>query len=202
MKTLTLNGAWQMRQADTDTWHEAIVPGSVYADLMRDGSMPDPFWRENEREAFELLRNDFEYKRSFAITEDDLAHGRILLHCEGLDTLGHVYVNGSKVADVDNMHVTWEWDVKSLLHAGENEILIHFDSPIEFALAAYEASPAWESSDATPGFSHVRKAHCMYGWDWGPACRMRASGGISNCSWWMNPASRACWCCKTTRQTG
>ena len=168
MKTLTLNGAWQMRQADTDTWHEAIVPGSVYADLMRDGSMPDPFWRENEREAFELLRNDFEYKRSFAITEDDLAHGRILLHCEGLDTLGHVYVNGTKVADVDNMHVTWEWDVKSLLHAGENEILIHFDSPIEFALAAYEQSPAWESSDATPGFSHVRKAHCMYGWDWGP----------------------------------
>ena len=48
MQLLSLNGAWKMRQAGTDTWHDAVVPGSVYADLMRDGTLPDPFWRENE----------------------------------------------------------------------------------------------------------------------------------------------------------
>lgn len=168
MKKLTLNGAWRMREVGTDTWHEAIVPGSVYADLMRDGSMPDPFWRENERQAFELMRKDYEYCRTFAVTEEDLRHCRVILHCDGLDTLAHVCVNGQEIAYADNMHITWEWDVKPLLHPGENEISILFDSPIEYALAAYEKSPAWESSDATPGFSHVRKAHCMYGWDWGP----------------------------------
>lgn len=168
MKKLTLNGAWQMRAADSDQWHQAQVPGSVYADLMRDGSMPDPFWRENEREAFELLRKDYEYRRTFLLTEEDLSHGRILLHCDGLDTLAHVSINNQPVGDGDNMHVTYEWAVKYLLQAGENTIAVHFDSPIEFALKAYEESPAWESSDATPGFSHVRKAHCMYGWDWGP----------------------------------
>lgn len=168
MKTLTLNGRWQMRAAHTDQWHEALVPGSVYADLLRDGSMPDPYWRENERAAFELLRQDYEYCRTFSLTEDDLTHGRILLHCDGLDTLAHVSINGQPVGYGDNMHVAYEWEVKPLLHPGENSILVYFDSPIEHALAAYVESPAWESTDATPGYSHVRKAHCMYGWDWGP----------------------------------
>ena len=168
MNKLTLNGTWKMREVGTETWHEALVPGSVYADLMRDGTIPDPFWRENERAAFELLRKDYEYCRSFTLAEDDLAHGRIILHCAGLDTLGQVAVNGVKLGDIDNMHITWEWDVKHLLRAGENEISVYFASPIEFALKAYEESPAWETTDATPGFSHVRKAHCMFGWDWGP----------------------------------
>ena len=56
MQRITLNGAWRMREAGADSWHEAIVPGSVYADYLRDGTIPDPFWRDNELAAFELLR--------------------------------------------------------------------------------------------------------------------------------------------------
>ena len=165
MKILTLNGAWQMRQCETETWHEALVPGSVYADLMRDGSMPDPFWRDNELAAFELLKNNFEYRRTFTV--DSLDAKRIVLRCHGLDTLAHVILNGTEIAYVENMHITWMWDVKQLLKLGENEIVIRFDSPIHPALERYDVSPGWCSSDAIPGFQHVRKAHCMYGWDWG-----------------------------------
>lgn len=43
---MNLGGAWRMREADSETWHSAHVPGSVYADLMADGTMPNPFWRE------------------------------------------------------------------------------------------------------------------------------------------------------------
>lgn len=49
---VNLGGAWRMREADSETWHSAHVPGSVYADLTADGTMPDPFWRENELDAF------------------------------------------------------------------------------------------------------------------------------------------------------
>ena len=59
MLKISLNGAWKMREATSEAWHEALVPGSVYADYLRDGTMPDPFWRENERDAFELLRKDY-----------------------------------------------------------------------------------------------------------------------------------------------
>jgi len=168
MKQLSLNGQWRMRDVAEKHWHDAKVPGSVYADYLRDGTIPDPFYRENELEAFELLYHDFEYQRTFSLTKEQLQANRVLLHCDGLDTLAHVSVNGKKIGYADNMHITWEWEVKSALKEGENEIAIHFDSPIVYALKEGAERPCWYSTDALSGFQHVRKAHCMYGWDWGP----------------------------------
>lgn len=165
---MNLGGAWRMREADSQTWHSAHVPGSVYADLMADGTMPDPFWRENELDAFERMKKDYVYQRAFTVTEAQLAHAHVELVCEGLDTLAHVSLNGREIAFADNMHITWVWDVKEQLHAGENTLEIRFDSPILYCAKKAEEAPGWESSDATPGFRHLRKAHCMFGWDWGP----------------------------------
>lgn len=165
---VNLGGAWRMREADSETWHSAHVPGSVYADLMADGTMPDPFWRENELDAFERMKKDYVYQRAFTVTEAQLAHAHVELVCEGLDTLAHVSLNGREIAFADNMHITWVWDVKEQLHAGENTLEIRFDSPILYCAKKAEEAPGWESSDATPGFRHLRKAHCMFGWDWGP----------------------------------
>lgn len=165
---MNLGGAWRMREADSETWHSAHVPGSVYADLMADGTMPDPFWRENELDAFERMKKDYVYQRAFTVTEAQLAHAHVELVCEGLDTLAHVSLNGREIAFADNMHITWVWNVKEQLHAGENTLEIRFDSPILYCAKKAEEAPGWESSDATPGFRHLRKAHCMFGWDWGP----------------------------------
>lgn len=165
---VNLGGAWRMREADSETWHSAHVPGSVYADLTADGTMPDPFWRENELDAFERMKKDYVYQRAFTVTEAQLAHAHVELVCEGLDTLAHVSLNGREIAFADNMHITWVWDVKEQLHAGENTLEIRFDSPILYCAKKAEEAPGWESSDATPGFRHLRKAHCMFGWDWGP----------------------------------
>lgn len=165
---VNLGGAWRMREADSQTWHSAHVPGSVYADLMADGTMPDPFWRENELDAFKRMKKDYVYQRAFTVTEAQLAHAHVELVCEGLDTLAHVSFNGREIAFADNMHITWVWDVKEQLHAGENALEIRFDSPILYCAKKAEEAPGWESSDATPGFRHLRKAHCMFGWDWGP----------------------------------
>lgn len=168
MKTLSLGGAWRMRQVGTESWHDAVVPGSVYADLIRDGSMPDPYWRENELEAFELLKHDYEYTRMIDVTEEMLGYDHVILRCEGLDTLAHVCINGKEIGYADNMHSEWEWDVKPFVGKGENVLTIRFDSPINYALEAGERSPGWCSTDAIPGYPHIRKVHCMFGWDWGP----------------------------------
>lgn len=165
---MNLGGAWRMREADSETWHSAHVPGSVYADLMADGTMPNPFWRENELDAFERMKKDYVYQHTFTVSEAQLAHAHVELVCEGLDTLAHVSLNGREIAFADNMHITWVWDVKEHLHAGENTLEIRFDSPILYCAKKAEEAPGWESSDATPGFRHLRKAHCMFGWDWGP----------------------------------
>ena len=66
------------------------------------------------------------------------------------------------------MHRTWEFDVKDLLREGENNIAVHFASPTRFIRENYAADPADGTADAMEGFPNLRKAHCMFGWDWGP----------------------------------
>ena len=165
---LSLDGAWRFCRADEPRWREGQVPGSVYADLIRLGEMPDPYWRENAETSLEPMRHDWVYRRTFDLPAEFLRAPRVILRMEGIDTLAQVRLNGQPVGRADNMHVTWEWDVRELLRLGENELCVRLESPVNAALAAHERMPGWGSSDAIPGFQQVRKAHCMYGWDWGP----------------------------------
>lgn len=165
---LSLNGAWQMRPADEQEWIKATVPGSVYADLLDAGRMEDPFWRANELQAFDLMEKDYIYRRTFELTEAELNSDALLLTCEGLDTLAKVTVNGQDVLKANNMHRTWVVDIADFVSEGENQIEITFESPNRFIKEAYAQSRTDGSEDATVGFPLLRKAHCMFGWDWGP----------------------------------
>ena len=176
MKKINLNGAWRMRDTSEKCWHEAAVPGTVYTDLLRDGVMEDPFWRDNEMKAFALMEKDWEYEREFEATAEDLEADAALLRCEGLDTLCTVYINGQKLGRADNMHRTWEWDALPLLKEGTNGIRVVFDSPLRYVRAENEKRPCWQSTDATPGFPGRRTASSDG--TGAPGCPTRASGGI------------------------
>ena len=169
MKLQSLNGAWRLRipgSAFPET--AARVPGSVYHDLLTAGLIPDPFWRDNENEALKIMEHDFVYSREFEVPAELLACDRVRLRCHGLDTLAAIEVNGQPAGTADNMHRTWEFDVKALLREGGNDIRITFFSPVKFIREAYAKKPLEGSSDAMRGFPYLRKAHCMFGWDWGP----------------------------------
>ena len=74
-----------------------------------------------------IMKKDYVYQHTFTVSEAQLAHVHVELVCEGLDTLAHVSLNGREIAFADNMHITWVWDVKEQLHAGENTLdLCHF----------------------------------------------------------------------------
>lgn len=169
MKQLSLNGAWTLEiPGSAFGLTPASVPGSVYHDLLRAGKIEDPFYRDNETEALKLMEHEFHYSRSFPVAPSLLDSGAVLLRCEGLDTLATVFVNGARAGRADNMHRTWEFDVKALLREGENTISVCFDSPTRFIRESFASNPADGSSDAMEGFPNLRKAHCMFGWDWGP----------------------------------
>ncbi len=168
MIKLSLNGAWEMHPAGSDKWFPATVPGSVYSDLLSAGKMEDPYWRDNERKATVLMEQDYIYERDFFAERDLSACEQVLLRCEGLDTLAEVYLNGRLAGYADNMHRIWEFDVKELLLEGRNHFSICFRSPNQAVRTAYEKSRADGIAEAMKGFPHIRKAHYMYGWDWGP----------------------------------
>ena len=169
MKTVSLNGSWTLSVPGTQFQSvPAQVPGSVYHDLLTAELIPDPFYRDNEMEALKLMDNDFVYSRSFTVSNSFLEGDRILLRAEGLDTIASVSINGQIIGLANNMHRVWEFDVKDVLTPGENTVVIHFSSPTRYIKDAYGKSVADGSSDAMVGFPHIRKAHCMFGWDWGP----------------------------------
>ncbi len=173
MQKLSLNGAWTLDVIDENGEKvfgnvPATVPGSVYHDLLTAGLIPDPFWRDNEVEALKLMEHSFRYARSFEVPDALPGCDRVLLRCEGLDTLADIEINGAPVGSADNMHRTWEFDAKPFLKPGLNEIAVAFRSPTKYIRQAYAACRCDGSSDAMVGFPHLRKAHCMFGWDWGP----------------------------------
>ncbi|MCX6029952.1 MAG: glycoside hydrolase family 2 protein [Chloroflexi bacterium] len=164
----SLTGAWQFRQAGTEVWLPATVPGGAHTDLLALGRIPDPFVGDNERRVQWVAEADWEYQRSFTVPAELLAKERIFLVCDGLDTLATVELNGQTLGRTDNMFRQYRWDVKPVLQVGANELCITFASPVRYASARQEARPLRGVSQAIPGGPHVRKAPCQFGWDWGP----------------------------------
>lgn len=168
MKRISLNGKWMLSIPHSDfDLTPATVPGSVYNDLLSAGKIPDPFYRDNETEALKLMEHDFYYDRTFNIDPDLLTCDAVLLRCEGLDTLSAIFLNGAEVGRTDNMHRTWEFDVKPLLWKGENRLEIRFFSPTRF-IRNSDVMSVGSPSDSMEGCPNLRKAHCMFGWDWSP----------------------------------
>lgn len=157
-----------MRRAGDQAYLPATVPGSVYADLLSGGKMEDPYWRDNEMTALALMEHDYEYTTVFTLEPEFSASAQLLLCFDGLDTLCSVTLNGRKVADTCNMHRAWKFDVSALAVVGENCLDIRFYSPTRYIRDEQEKLYIDGSSDAMDGFPHLRKAHCMFGWDWGP----------------------------------
>lgn len=170
MQTVELNGEWTLRQSGKREGIAATVPGSVHTDLFAAGRIPDPYYRDNEKNLQWIGEVDWVYTRTFDISEDFLRHEHVLLRCEGLDTLATIRINSREIARTDNMFRTYEFDVKHILRKGRNTIEIRFDSTIPY-IKNHEREhhlPAWKGPHDVKGGSWVRKEPCNFGWDWGP----------------------------------
>ena len=168
MITAEIHSGWQMRQAGWEEFLPASVPGSVYHDLMQNGKMDDPFWRDNFPKALKRMDHDYEYKTEFVADKALLKSDAVLLRFEGIDTVADIFLNGEKLGHTENMHRTFEFEVKDLLKEEGNELRVLLHSPTRFIKEEYKHNVADGSEEAMVGFANLRKTHCMFGWDWGP----------------------------------
>ena len=166
MRARELNQNWTMRCVEDSQWQEARVPGTVYTDLLRNGNMEDPYWKDNEDAICSLMEKDYEYQCTFQGEEtEDLSNA--FLRFEGLDIVADIYLNNVHVGNAESMHRTWEYPVKEVLSPGENTLKVVFHSPLKFIAQAYKKYGNIGNDDTYEGFMHLRKAHYMFGWDWG-----------------------------------
>ena len=167
MIKINLDKNWKMRQVGQDKLINATVPGSVYGDLLDAGLMENPFWKDNEDEALKLMDYDYEYITSFECEDSVIDSDKVVLHFDGIDTLADIYLNDVLLGYANNMHRIWEYSVKDIIKKNENVLRVHFHSPTKYIEEEFAKSPTLGTEDAMNGFVHIRKAHCMFGWDWG-----------------------------------
>lgn len=158
---------WKMHTAGQQDWQEAVVPGSVYTDLYRNGNIADPYWKDYACEQLSLMEQDYEYETEFACGHEIQEYERVFLRFEGIDTLADIFLNGVFIGTAENMHRTWEYAVKDSILPGKNKLTVRLHSPLKYIRSRFAQSPVRGCEDAMDGFVHLRKAHCMFGWDWG-----------------------------------
>ena len=154
-----IDSSWQMRRVGDEAFSPAVVPGSVYTDLLRNGQMEDPFFKDNELKALKLMDEDYEYVTSFDCEEAICSSDHKVLRFDGIDTIADVYLNGEMIGSPDNMHRTWEYDVTEEVKEKDNELRIVFHSPTKYIAEAFKISKTHGSEDAMEGFVNIRKAH-------------------------------------------
>lgn len=164
MKSISLNGRWHMTGGGFDCYGN--VPGSLFSFLLDDNKLiADPYYRDNEFDALALTKHDYTFERTFDFEKTGYT---VLLRFEGLDTFCDVYLNGKHIAYTDDMHITYEFDVTGVLKNGENKIWVVTHPVTEYAREKRGEMELFDNIQALVGFAYVRKAHCMFGWDWGP----------------------------------
>ncbi len=178
MKRLPLVNNWQCKKrtatrpilddsSDVSGWFTATVPGTVQQALLATNQIPDPFYGVNETLVQWVGESDWLYRCNFELSEDFTQEDCLALCFDGLDTFATFWLNGRQIHRSDNMFVPYRIQIRSLLQAGENELLLSFESALRHGKereVKYGKYAVW-NGDASRVY--VRKAQYHYGWDWG-----------------------------------
>lgn len=143
----------------------ATVPGTVHTDLLAAGLIPDPYLDLNEITVDWVGHCDWRYETTFDWSDDGAEHVDLVF--VGLDTFATIVLNGVTLGETANMNRTYRFAVREHLQAGENNLVVTFDSAWKRGEALdkiYEPRP-----NNYPGPANLmRKMACNFGWDWGP----------------------------------
>lgn len=157
---ISLDGVWQGEGFGPDgrtLKFEGHVPGCVHTDLMREGVLDDPFWRDNAEKCRWVEDWNWAYQREFQLDE---APEDAFLEFEGLDTYCQVYLNGLEAGRADNMFVPHAFPAKGL-RKGANTLRVVFTSPVIMTRGLPPRSGAF-----TTERMYTRRMQCTYSWDW------------------------------------
>ena len=147
---------------------ECTAPCSMYSVLLEHKLIKDPFYGLNELELTALSEKDCFFECEFDLDEDTLSKEFVELTFLGLDTICSITLNGKHLADTENMHTAYTYDVKSILKEKGNKLELYFSSPVNYFRKMDSKHYLFTNGETIKGAAHLRKALYMSGWDWGP----------------------------------
>lgn len=143
----------------------ATVPGTVHTDLLAAGLIDDPYLHMNEVSLEWMKHCSWRYDTTLTLDPPQPGE-RFELICEGIDTVASVYVNNTHIADTENQHRTYSFDVTDHITTATT-LTVDFTSALARAREHITTLGDRPRAYDNP-FNMVRKMACSFGWDWGP----------------------------------
>ncbi len=147
---------------DTSCWLDVPVPGDVNAALVAAGRMPDPHFGDNARQCYWVTAKEWWYRLELPPAEDKgLACTDLCL--DGVDGFADLYLNGERLARMENAFRPYRIDIAGKLKADSpNVLLIRFQSIDEVMGGPREDElGGWKQRR-----TKMRKPQFNFGWDW------------------------------------
>ncbi len=163
-----LNGEWTINRVGYVDKIPVKIPGSVYSAMLSGGMLADPYYRENQYKAVEFSDSDYLFEKGFELDPELASCRKLYLRFNGIDTLADIELNGIKLGKTENMHRTYEFDITNAVSKNSNILRVKVHSPVDYIKRQQQRNYAWGVESTMDGFPHIRKAHYMFGWDWGP----------------------------------
>uniref|UniRef100_A0A383VEX7 Beta-mannosidase-like galactose-binding domain-containing protein n=1 Tax=Tetradesmus obliquus TaxID=3088 RepID=A0A383VEX7_TETOB len=170
--------AWQLSSSNGSISLQTHPPVHVLGALAAAGLVQqDPLYRYGELETRWVSQDTWNFTVTWAGQQHSAvaACRHVLLVLHGIDTFGHVLLNGRHVLAADNAHRSW-WVVlrePSLLREGPNTLSVVLQPAVSVALRRKTRNAYSIPTMAAPGgfdvYNFARKPASDFGWDWGPA---------------------------------
>ena len=142
----------------------ATVPGEAALDLLSAGLIDDPFDGDNETKQQWIGDIDWRFTCRFDWHDDGADRHDLVVY--GLDTVATIELNGDPVAQTENCHRSYRFDINGLLHDGANELTVTFMSPVRYSDQAEQRRGYYPHTEHH-AFNQIRKPSYTFGWDWG-----------------------------------
>ena len=159
---------------DCAGWIPATVPGTILSSFIDAGAVPDPDRADNWAQISEsYFLSDFWYRHEF--TQAKSAGKRYFLCLDGINWKAEVYLNGTRLNDINGAFIRSRQDVTDILNDGRNALairIIHNAHPgaVKTKTAKWTGYNGGILGADSPTFL------ASIGWDWMTTVRGRNCG--------------------------
>ena len=130
--SVTADGPWEMEQASAPgKWMPAVVPGTVLQTLVKNGSVPEPYYGLNNKYELNLIPDLRDNRDFYTVTYRTKVtipaawkDRKIFMRPEGINYRGEVRLNGQIASMTAGMFQRTPVDVSNLVRPGEPNDLV------------------------------------------------------------------------------
>ena len=140
---------------------DASVPGNFELDFMREGILDDVYEGANSVKTQRLENLHLYYFTEFDLNSKN-DHDSVLTF-EGIDTVAEIFIDGNKIAFVENMHHAHSFNINGLSD-GRHELLVHI-LPVSIYARQFDIPSMCFGMKYNHDAIEVRKSASMFGWD-------------------------------------